>query len=810
MQLLRTCYHVAATAACGAVGGRWVAVRLLALVTAIFVAGVAAAGNDSSNAPQALTTALRSLPGAAPSRVLLPDRADAPPGSAGSFRPVYRLDADLGPDAGNSALYLPGVFNRSRIRVNGHLVFDSLDSAAAAPRGVDRLLLAPLPEEFVRPGRNQIEIELAGVRTTRLSAVWIGPEPALRRMYTHKRWWQVFAPVVAASVVVALSACVLLLWARRPNETLYAYFGVGGLFWSLHNVWTVIPDPWLRPPHFGIWWTLGFAFFIAPLVVFCIRLAQWRVPRFERALWFGLVSGPLLLYGAQAAEALEAMLAVWRLAWLGAVGVGVCAVGRYALRQRTVHGALLLATGVVAFAFGAYDWWADRSPTDNNPVLLTHFSGLLFFPLIAWLLIDGFVQAARELEQLNAGLERRVAEKGAELRDALDAMRSAKDRAEAADRAKSSFLAAASHDLRQPMHALGLYLSALRCETLSPEQSDLIEHMSSSVDALEGLFDSLLDVSRIDAGAVEPARRVFAIEPMLQRLAGDLARETNDKGLRLAVRAAPAVARLNAYSDPLLVERILRNLLANAIKYTSTGGVLLAGRLRHGSAPAGSVPGTWRIEVWDSGPGIPEAERERVFEEFYQLGHPERDRASGFGLGLSIVRRLAALLGHRVALASRLGHGSRFSLEVPATDAQVVPEPRFDGIGALRRIGVAVIDDDPGVRHSMAELLMRWNCDVVSGATGAEVLDRAGTDPATRLHAAVVDFQLRDGRTGLEAIATLREACGSALPVLIVTGASSADRLAAVRASGFPWLAKPVPPARLRSWLMQAALDRPA
>ena len=754
-----------------------------------------------------LKQALRSVPGRAAATVALPEYLETGSGET-SLRPVYALQAEFGAAPNGSALYVPGLLNRARIRVNGHVVFDTLrDTGRPAPRGPGRLVLVPLSDEFVRPGSNAIEVALDAPRWTSLSSVWIGDEAVLRRMYERKRWWQVYAPVVAAAVILALAVCVLLLWVRQRGETLYAYFGVGGVIWALHSVWAVLPDPLLPYPHFAVWWNLGFGFFVAPIVVFCIRLARWRVPRMERGLWLLLASGPFLVYAAYAVGAMDVLLVWWRLAWIGVVGVGAAAVVYFSFMRRDAHAALLMTAGAAAFGFGLFDWLESFSRSDNNPVLLTNFSGLVFFPLVASMLIDGFVRASRDLERLNVDLERRVETKSAELRAALEAMRSARDGAEAADRAKSSFLAAASHDLRQPMHALGLYMAALRAEPDDAARVELIGRMDASVGALDGLFDALLDVSRIDAGAIEPRPRVFALEALLHRLGADFATQAADKGLRLAVRVAPAVRGLNAFSDPLLVERILRNLLANAVKYTAAGGVLLACRLRAAGSPAPH----WRIEVWDSGPGIPESEFERVFEEFYQLGNPERNRAAGLGLGLSIVRRLTRLLGHPLALQSRPGHGSRFGIELPATPATpaALAEPAADddlaGLGSIERLGVAVIDDDPDVRDSMTALLTRWGCDVVAGATGEEVLARAGADPAQRLQAAVVDYQLRDGHTGIDAIRALRRACGAGLPALVVSGASSTERLAEVNASGHAWMSKPVPAARLRNWLVQAA-----
>ncbi len=777
---------------------------MLALCLVFGAAAVQAAGAIE------LRQAVRTLPGEAALPVTLPDKVQTRPGPPGLLRPAYALEADLGAaPPRHLAIYLPGAYNRMRIRLNGELVFDSIrEPLPSAPRGADRLLLHNLPEAFVRPGVNRIGIELASARITSLSPVWIGPVETLAAMHARKRWWQVYAPVVAAAIMLSLSACVLLLWARRRSQTLYAYFGAGGVIWSLHNAWTVLPKPLLPAPHESIWWTLGFSLYVVPLIVFCVRLAEWRLPRFERALWLGLAAGPPLLYTAHAFGALESALVYWRMLSVGAVGVGVWAVGRYARRRRDVYGLLLFVAGALAFAFGVHDLIAERDPDENNPIYLTYFSGLLFFPLMAWMLIDGFVQASRELERMNVDLEQRVAEKSVALTAAVASMRAAKERAETADRAKSSFLAAASHDLRQPMHALGLYLAALRSTPDDPAQADLVAHMGDSVDALQGMFDALLDVSRIDAGAVEPKVVVFALAPLLHRITEDFGRQAADKGLRLSVHVgSAALAGWNARSDPVLVERILRNLLANAVKYTAEGGVLLACRLRTRGGDGGGATPLWRVEVWDSGPGIAAAEQERVFQEFFQIGNPERNRAEGLGLGLSIVRRLAHLLGHRLALDSIVGHGSRFSLELPAdTEPVAAGVPAIDPT-SIEGLSVAVIDDDAQVRESMSVLLRHWGCDVVAGASAEDVLACAGSAAAQRLRAAVVDYQLRDGRTGIEAIQALRAVCGSALPALLVSGASSASMLAQVRASGCPWLSKPVAAARLRSWLVQAARE---
>jgi CheY-like chemotaxis protein len=265
----------------------------------------------------------------------------------------------------------------------------------------------------------------------------------------------------------------------------------------------------------------------------------------------------------------------------------------------------------------------------------------------------------------------------------------------------------------------------------------------------------------------------------------------------------------------MLVERIVRNLLGNAIKYTREGGVLLACRC------CGGASGAWRIQVWDTGPGIAAADRERVFEEFFQLNPSGRGLGSaagkaagqsrdgsprmGLGLGLSIVRRLSQLLGHSVSLESRLGRGTCLTLDLPATADPVPTEGRaVRETTSLAGLHVGVIDDETDVRESMRVLLERWGCVVTTGASAEELLARAVGGGGAPLQALVVDYQLREGRTGIEAIATVRDACAAELPALIVSGVSATLRLAELQASGFDWLIKPVPPERLQSWLVHA------
>lgn len=365
----------------------------------------------------------------------------------------------------------------------------------------------------------------------------------------------------------------------------------------------------------------------------------------------------------------------------------------------------------------------------------------------------------------------------------------ARERAEAASRAKSQFFAAASHDLRQPLHALGLFAASLRDSVRTPENAQRVDQVLASVDALDELFDELLDISQLDSGQVVPAPAHVPVQRVFDRLSRIYGPVAAHEHLQLAFRPSRAVL----HTDPVLIERILGNLIVNALRYTARGGVLVGCR-RRGAG--------WSLEVWDTGVGIEAADQARVFEEFVQLRNPERDRRKGLGLGLATVQRIAALLDTPVTLASRPGRGSVFRVRVPAGDRARVAQDMTGAGGAVPDVlagsVVVVIDDVKAVRDGMREVLGQWQCRVVDAGSAAEALaalDAAGLAPSI----AVVDYRLRDGETGLAAVAALRERFGRHLPALLVSGDVGADLFQRARKAGLLLLTKPVRTARLRA-----------
>ncbi len=401
----------------------------------------------------------------------------------------------------------------------------------------------------------------------------------------------------------------------------------------------------------------------------------------------------------------------------------------------------------------------------------------------------GLNQMAEHLQQGRDELERRVVLATSELR-------AKKDEAETATRAKSRFLAAASHDLRQPIHALGMFVARLAQLPHDRETRHLIGNLEASVRAMQDLLDALLDISRLDADAVKVRLQPVPLEPLFEQLRGALQPVATDKGLRLRVRPS----RAWVHSDPTLLHRILLNLGSNALRYTGHGGVLL------GCRPSRGGTHLW-IEVWDTGVGIAPEHQQDIFREFYQIGNPERDRSKGLGLGLNIVDRTARLLGHTLQLCSVPGHGTRFRLELPlapAGDLQaVLAAAEVLPVDDVRGLRVLVIEDDRQSAQALRGLLDSWGCvaAVVEGLQGALTLVQGGFEPDLVLS----DYRLRAGESGMQTVQSLREALGRPLPACLMSGDTDPDLIQASRDAGLPLLHKPVRPAKLRTLIRRLA-----
>src|SRR5450631_206583 len=362
----------------------------------------------------------------------------------------------------------------------------------------------------------------------------------------------------------------------------------------------------------------------------------------------------------------------------------------------------------------------------------------------------------------------------------------ARTAAEKANRGKTQFLAAASHDLRQPLHALGLFVSALAARVREPELKSIVSNIDASVDALERLFSAMMDISKLDAGAVEPVRCAFPLAPLFDRIHSAFAAVAATRRLRLHV----VETRAWVSSDPMLLERILFNLMSNAVRYTEHGGAVLGVR-RRGDMLA--------IEVCDSGIGISPAEREHIFDEFYQVDAARRHGRQGMGLGLAIIRRLAALLHHDVEVGSMPGRGSRFSILVPRAMPGATPSDALGVSSSNAAFGgalIAVIDDESTVVEGMQAWLVQSGAVVVGAASGTEMLTALG-ECGRYPDLIVADYRLGGGALGTDAVALLRHELGVHIPAMLISGDSSAEAISAMRASSLHVLLKPVPPREL-------------
>lgn len=355
--------------------------------------------------------------------------------------------------------------------------------------------------------------------------------------------------------------------------------------------------------------------------------------------------------------------------------------------------------------------------------------------------------------------------------------------AELANTAKSKFLAAASHDLRQPIHALGLFLGILARSELGTDQRELLANAKAASKASSEMLNTLLDFSRIEAGVIHPQVKAFRLQPLLNKIEREFGSQADAKGIAYRSRETGLVVQ----SDPMLVELILRNLVSNAIRYTVRGGLLVSCRKRDNHAV---------MEVWDTGIGIAPEHQQEIFREFHQLGNPERDQRKGLGLGLAITDGLARTLGHKLTLVSVPLRGSVFRVSLPiATVALPLTDiPRMHNSVQLQNVRVLVIDDDEKVRIGMTHLLRDWGCECEVAEFIEDALALASARPPDLV---ISDYRLREQRTGLEAIAALRELLGNALPALLITGDTAPKRLREAQAAGIPVLHKPVTPGLL-------------
>ena len=398
---------------------------------------------------------------------------------------------------------------------------------------------------------------------------------------------------------------------------------------------------------------------------------------------------------------------------------------------------------------------------------------------------EQFNAMAARLQESYAGLEGKVEERTRQL--------------EAANQAKSRFVAAASHDLRQPLHALGLFVAQLHGKLRAAERSQIVSRIEDALSAMNELFSALLDISKLDAGATPVNITVFPVAQLLAHAETTFAGAAREK--KLSFRAMPSDAWVR--SDFILLQQIVFNLVQNALRYTRGGGVLVGCRKRGDQL---------RIEVWDSGIGIAADQHDKIFGEFYRLGEPDRDRRAGLGLGLAIVDRLCRLLDHPIEVKSTVGKGSVFAVTVPiapankrAIEASIVP--RVQPSLSHDKL-VLVIDDDPLVLEGMSGIFRKWGCRVVTADSDSKAL-KAATEQDDVPDLIISDYHLANGRTGIETVEWLRGELSAPIPAFLISGDTDPATLHEAKVKGFHLLHKPVDPMALRAMFNQAVKPVP-
>ncbi|MDC8772350.1 hybrid sensor histidine kinase/response regulator [Roseateles albus] len=520
---------------------------------------------------------------------------------------------------------------------------------------------------------------------------------------------------------------------------------------------------------FHLW--LGMRWLRSPLTTANAPLWLRRVTRtsaINGVLWLLAIH----LFWPGGSDAQRMLLLAWM---IGISSAALHSLHAYLPAYFAMVGPVLLGLLLTVMVHGAIDSWAILAVLLLGSTLYIHFAVSL-----RRLLWDSLRQA-HQLAHLTESLK-------------LE-----KDLAVKLSQSRSRFLAAASHDLRQPVHALSLFVGALKQNPSPAQSAQILQHVSSAVDAMGAMFNALLDISKLDAEQLQPQWQTVDLRALLSRIAADHSLQAQAKGLRFVCDLPPVEgtqAELMVRSDPALLERVLRNLLSNALRYTRQGGVMLRARRRHA-----------RIEllVADSGVGIARARRAEVFDEFVQL----QGSSQGLGLGLAIVQRLSGLLRLGLRLRSRPGRGSLFTL-------MLEPLEESNGLGGaaapapaaqpqLQGEMVIVLDESAEIRQAMSTLLSAWGLGVVSAASVAELMPQLMSVSASpRL--LLCDYHLVGGETGSEAIARLRELFNSDIPALLLSGDTGPERGREALDQGLTLLHKPVSQAQLRAAVGQALL----
>ncbi len=679
---------------------------------------------------------------------------------------------------------LPG---NHRVTVNGiqlstrHMEGTTITSMATLP------YLIELPVNVLLAGDNDIEIDVRmnPFRKPGIAPMQAGPLTDMRDEFDRWAGLTVDLPQTLNMSVAGMALFLLLAWRARPRDVIFGYFGCLMLVMCGRNaLYFVETIGWPAP-------VVDWFFFAAQAVstyyvaLFGLSYANISLNRLLWPLRFMGFGFPVIGLVAMGTPYLDTLRLI---AYPILMITGVWVVSRVVQTAWTRHWleAIAMTLGPVGtFISVAHDYLFLTPYLDVTALYWTPYCVPIIFLGFALTLMRKFIDAMNLSERMNITLEERVAERTRAL--------------EAANQSKTRFLAAASHDLRQPTAAIGLLVSLLRQQAKDPGVKDLTNMLDEAVASMESLLVGLLDISRLDAGAVKPEFQSVGLHDVFQAVRVHEKSAADGKGLRLRFRLPRGVpgSQLMVLTDPMLLHSVLRNLVANAIRYTHSGGVLVAAR-RRGKHRL-------RIEVWDTGMGIAPDQLDRIFEEFYQVGNSARDRNRGIGLGLAIVRRTASILGEQVTVHSRLGRGSCFAIELPLNlvtskraEAPTAPTQPLTG-----RV-IWLVEDDILLRRAIGEMLHSWGARTRTWADGEALLDELPAlindgDEESLPDTLITDYRL-PGINGLHLVQTLGvhlRSQGHQLHSLIITGDTDPAEIARLSASGQEVLSKPFRSERL-------------
>lgn len=717
--------------------------------------------------------------------VTLPDtwaERGLPGGGIGRYEITFYLSRS--PSAlgdGPWAVRFDRISFQHRIWLNG-LLIHAETVGAGGPTGRPLAYMVQIPREMLREGANQLMVEVRHGSMGGLSTPIIGLAADVSPGFTAQSFLTEDLPLAVNVVSTAFALFLTLIWLRRRQEVAMGMLGLLAIVVSVRNsAYYVVNGPTM-PPQLSAWMYFSAQTTATVLLgAFAMAIADKHWPWFRKVLWATLIGAPVLGAIAASHGVLPLVRAVVYPAMLLLMLPTLTLLLRVPARFGGWSGRGMVLGIAISLVAGVHDYLRLQGLVS---VMHTYWMSLatpITLASYGVALMTRFIEAVGEVEQHNVQLERKVAERTEDLA--------------AANAAKGQFLAAASHDLRQPVAAVGLLSGLLRERLRDSPLREMTDRLADAVRAMENLLSGLLDLSRLEAKAIKPHWQPVALGDLLRRIATHEEPAARAKGLRLRLRPTTAVAE----SDPVLLEQMVRNLVGNAVRYTQRGGVLVGVRRR---GPRLSV------QVWDTGAGIAPADRQRIFQDFVQLANPERNQAKGLGLGLSIVQRASALLEHPVGLTSRVGHGSCFSIDVPAhqgtqpatvgaasasasASAVAAASPQGSAPDALeqplRERHIVVLDDDASVRQALTERLRAWGA-YVSGVDSLEALDEL-LQRVMSIDMLITDHRLCDG-DGLQAIDLARGA-HPRLPALVITGDTASAPLQSLMNSGIPVLHKP-------------------